>query len=591
MEFSALLELIANVLIDSQVTLRIPYYQRPYEWTEANVSALLNDIGEHIINERYNLIDAIGINHNRQQYLLGGIVLYKSQIQPGAHACHVIDGQQRLTTFTLICMALRMKIAEVLDVAFKEAAINTPELGWYQQNFVSKLEAAYRFPYNPIIGGSEFTPKLQIRLANYYEMAAKGMQDISAVHNSIVGRKYIANYTIAVSFFENLIGQDLNSRARLEKLCIYAGFLLNHVKVGVTTIATPIGHAEDHKSVIGIFCKLNARGKDLTASDILKVQLIAGLPNKQAETVAENWDSVFSEFESSEIDRFFSAIYPALKHSYPENYASAWSAYVNEVLPTQLTENLNTIIFPLARTAHTDFFNDNQHKAIISELESLNFSEWQSIVYCIRLGDLDANYLLKLKKLCFCFAMLGYIDSSRKRSIAEIFWAENEVSKHRFDEISNLAIRRLSEDDLYTLPAVRRNFVLKCIDRVLNNDVGGIWDYRLAHIEHVLPQNSEHWINIAGWTQDLIDKWTHKVGNLVYLNANTNTRIKNSGWLEKRSLIQDRVNNGTLNINAYGLRFSFDERRLNEIDWTPAEVRKRHKYIIQKVQEWLFQEN
>lgn len=153
MDFNAVLESIANVLIDSQVELRIPYYQRPYEWTVNHVNALLNDIADHIAIEGYNLEDAIGINHTRKRYLLGGIVLYRSQIQQGIHACHVIDGQQRLTSFTLICMALKIKMAEALHVALQNEEINPDQHAWYQQNIIKNLNQPTGFHTTPFLEG------------------------------------------------------------------------------------------------------------------------------------------------------------------------------------------------------------------------------------------------------------------------------------------------------------------------------------------------------------------------------------------------------------------------------------------------------
>lgn len=427
-----------------------------------------------------------------------------------------------------------------------------------------------------------------VRKPSFYEIAANGGENFD-VPNNVVGNGYISNFNCAMQFFNNYIDPHAeNINIKIEKLCIYAGLILNHVKVCVTSITTPIGQPEDHQSVISIFCKLNTRGLDLTASDILKVGLILELPDNQAESVAENWEQVFCKYEPEEIDKFFSAVYPALTATYPDNYANAWKAYAEGLPTNKLAEILNNTIFPLANIGNRQYFHGRQYETIINELETLSFGEWKSIVYSVRLGNVPDQSLVKLKKMCFCFAILGYIDNSRKKAIRDVFWTvDNDNRDRRFKEICDLAINRLSAEDIYTLPAPRRNFVLKCIDRILNNGVGGVWDYTIAHLEHVLPQNSENWINSNGWTEDLVSRWKHKVGNLVYLNARLNQRVGNSAWNEKKNFISEKIRGGDININAYGLRFSFHGEVFDRLEWTPEFVQLRHNYIIYRVREWL----
>ena len=73
----------------------IPQYQRPYSWTEEQVSELLSD-----------LIWAMGSGDDISEtspYFLGSIVLIRKP--PNANA-EVVDGQQRLTTLTMLFCVL-----------------------------------------------------------------------------------------------------------------------------------------------------------------------------------------------------------------------------------------------------------------------------------------------------------------------------------------------------------------------------------------------------------------------------------------------------------------------------------------------------
>jgi uncharacterized protein with ParB-like and HNH nuclease domain len=78
----------------------IPLYQRPYAWEKEQASELLDD-----------LITALGDSDEAIEdinpYFLGTIVLIKED-KPDAQ---VVDGQQRLTTLTILLAALRSSLS------------------------------------------------------------------------------------------------------------------------------------------------------------------------------------------------------------------------------------------------------------------------------------------------------------------------------------------------------------------------------------------------------------------------------------------------------------------------------------------------
>jgi uncharacterized protein with ParB-like and HNH nuclease domain len=75
---------------------RIPSYQRPYAWTTEQTSELLVDIS--------TACGETGEVANASPYFLGSIVLIKDPQKPEAD---VVDGQQRLTTLTILLSVLR----------------------------------------------------------------------------------------------------------------------------------------------------------------------------------------------------------------------------------------------------------------------------------------------------------------------------------------------------------------------------------------------------------------------------------------------------------------------------------------------------
>lgn len=72
----------------------IPAYQRPYKWTERNVIQLLEDIFEYVILKN-------------KDYRIGNIILHKENSTNEEDSIYnVVDGQQRLTTLSLLLKIL-----------------------------------------------------------------------------------------------------------------------------------------------------------------------------------------------------------------------------------------------------------------------------------------------------------------------------------------------------------------------------------------------------------------------------------------------------------------------------------------------------
>jgi hypothetical protein len=87
-------------LISEQLT--IPLYQRPYKWKEKNVVQLLEDIFEYVITQN-------------KDYRIGNIIIHEKN-----GTKNIVDGQQRLTTISLLLKQLDSKFnALLLNQGFK----------------------------------------------------------------------------------------------------------------------------------------------------------------------------------------------------------------------------------------------------------------------------------------------------------------------------------------------------------------------------------------------------------------------------------------------------------------------------------------
>ncbi|MBP7666536.1 MAG: DUF262 domain-containing protein [Burkholderiaceae bacterium] len=91
-------------IFSSDFDYSIPSYQRPYAWTEVQAGELFSDLVDFFTKEKDDT------------YFLGSIVLIKEEGKPPGE---VIDGQQRLTTLTILLAALTTQFAGELRADFE----------------------------------------------------------------------------------------------------------------------------------------------------------------------------------------------------------------------------------------------------------------------------------------------------------------------------------------------------------------------------------------------------------------------------------------------------------------------------------------
>jgi len=90
-----------NKIFCDDYLFEIPSYQRPYSWTTEQASELVMDLQDYIKGKKGDI-------ETLNPYFLGSIVLVKADKSES----EVIDGQQRLTTLTILFSVLRYLVED-----------------------------------------------------------------------------------------------------------------------------------------------------------------------------------------------------------------------------------------------------------------------------------------------------------------------------------------------------------------------------------------------------------------------------------------------------------------------------------------------
>lgn len=155
----------------------IPIYQRNYEWGEPQITQLIQDIVDYILKSK--------VSENRSKYYIGSLIAYERKLE-GSVIYETIDGQQRLTTLTILLNVIKNEYSTI-------------DLSWYKKlnlSFDSRKIASNTLSY--IFNGQSLDKKeCNVAIQQGYYDAKKSLAKILADNKLTI--EYFCNY-----FFENV---------------------------------------------------------------------------------------------------------------------------------------------------------------------------------------------------------------------------------------------------------------------------------------------------------------------------------------------------------------------------------------------------
>jgi uncharacterized protein with ParB-like and HNH nuclease domain len=240
----------------------IPEYQRPYAWGPDETMQLLSDL--HGALER----------DTEEPYFLGSIVLVKDAAAPRSE---VVDGQQRLTTLTLLIAVLRDLVTNKALRTDIHKFIEEPAVEWDEKPARPRLELRPR-------DGQFFRDYVQ---ADGATKALVGISDNLTATDSQRSLRDNARVLRA-----ELVVWEQEELQRLYKMMARRTYLV--------TVSTA-----DLNSAYRIFSVMNARGLPLSPPDIFKSQVIGAMPEGQRSHFADVWEKLEEDLGRGEFGDLF----------------------------------------------------------------------------------------------------------------------------------------------------------------------------------------------------------------------------------------------------------------------------------------------
>ena len=547
---------IGKLLTSGDFEFVIPEYQRPYAWGAEESLQLLSD-----------LIGALDRDTD-EPYFLGSIVLVKSA---AGSRSEVIDGQQRITTLTLL-LALLRDLATNDDLRRSiHTLIESPAVEWDGKPARPRLNLRPRdnqFFYEYVQTEGSTLDLIELSDNIPETDSQRGLRDnAKALHSELV---------------------QLSAERIKDLFRLIAG------RAFLVTVSTP-----DLNSAYRIFSVMNARGLPLSPQDIFKSQVIGAIDEQEKQRYADRWERLEEDLGRDEFGDLFLYIraikartrgVKSLLQEFPEQV-------LNDYLPNNGSGFINEILEPYARAdirlLAQDFQGDDprwaQANNWLKRLDQLDNDDWRPpALWALTEHSEDPEFLVeffaKLERLAASMLVRRVYATPRQQRYMDLLkqLADGQGLESPSFELTESeraeTLERL-DGDIYLATRVRR-YVLLRLDSVLAKDPGASYDHRIITVEHVLPQTMAP---DSQWTRDFTEEdaaqWTHRLGNLLLLNRRANSRAQNYDFDVKKEKYF---------TSGQGVAvFALTTQVLAEAVWTPEVIERRQVELVDLLaEEW-----
>ena len=496
----------------------VPRFQRDYSWDTEQLEDLWEDIFE--------------LEENDYHYM--GILVM--QVIDGK-TFKVIDGQQRLTTFSLMVLAGIKRLKE-LNQEERVEILHNQYIGTksaitlkYDNKLV--LNKNNNFSYKEAVIGEE----IPIEKSNSVKLMGKALDFFYKKFNDLKPDEivdYIVNTSIILHF---------------------------------TTI-----YVKDEIKAYKIFETFNARGVQLSSGDLLKNYLFIlidkddDMPQGFIDGLDEKWTGIGSNLGGKNYTEYiltqWNSCHKLIRKV--ELFKEITTDITNEIKARKYLNQLHTDsrLYGALQNSNHEFWKDNQDKKTIKE--SLDFLKLFNIKQPLSLLLIAYNkhksQFSKILKWISIFSLRYNVICSQHNGEQEKLYnkiALQILNDCKIYQIKQELLTLYPQDDIF-----KRDFIDKTIPtkhsskkaryllaRLVEKQSGQHIDEEELTIEHILPlKPSEQWQNTFG------DHWqlfNQRLGNMALVSFSENKQLEQKDFESKKEILNKSIYKSFNNIDDY----------------------------------------
>lgn len=593
---------VANILSTDMLKIYdIPRYQREYTWNQRDWANLYDDITQ-----------------NDAGYFLGSFIVVNGTVNSKMDTIHyeVIDGQQRLTTLSLLLAALYTRIMEHKDSIDDDMMLD--DIRPLRNRLILKSDKSM----------TRVIPQVQNHNLEDYRWILKEHIGLDAV---IQKPKFLGlrKMSKAFNYFYDRLGEDVEGRDGIK--CVRC--LLDICRLVCSAVVVQIT-VDSHADAYTLFASLNNRGVPLSAVDLIKNMLlgkVAGVDDGQLNYYFERWQEVLhnlgDDYKTQE--RFFRQNYDAFRREVNKPFIGESGSQ----LPLGSVATRSNLLKIYEKRMESDdgalkvldelTENSGLYSRIIgldqespdSELshQLLELSRAQGVASYLMLLflfkkqnqlELKDETLALLVKLLVCFFVRRNLtDTPPTRDLERLFIsicesleseglkgiAAAEYIKKRLVDVSasDASFKERLEGPIYDVNPDMTRYILTVIaSPSVTKEMKPLWErYASGNyvwtIEHIFPQGKnipDEWVKMVADGDmskaiEVQEKQVHTLGNLTITGYNS--KLSNMPFVTKR----DRKDAYGANV-GYRNGLNLNDELVNTDTWTSEQIQERTDKLV-----------
>jgi len=535
-----------NELISNGRTFCVPPYQRDYSWEKEYWEDLWMDILE-LPKEKY--------------HYMGYLVFQEDTTK--TKTSFIIDGQQRFTTLSILCLSAIRLLKEWAD-----NGIDT------KNNEIRLEKLTEKFLGNFSTSKLTITPKLVLNKNNddFYKSYLLNHRKPPAIGKLKPSQKRLWD---AYDYFYQTLNTKFSTKSGSELATLIDDEISNSL------IFTTINVSDD-LNAYKVFETLNARGVKLSPADLLKNYLFSKAfesSSSELEETERRWQSINDYLGKSDLPTF-------LRHYWNSRFelvriSNLYRAIKSTIhTPKNVFDLLNELeqlapIYSAFENPADPLWNKDQ-RYYIRALNLFGVSTWYSLMLVAKQNFSDEEFtklLHELTVITFRYNIISGLHTNHieivfnKLSI-EIFSGKITKASQSFELLKPIYVKDENFAQAFStkgLSTRRNKNLIKYILVELENTISGTanqYEDATSTIEHILPENpSSEWEN--SFPVDEQEEYIYLIGNYTLLENTINKTAGNKGFQEKLQLYK---------YSSYKL----SREELNYTEWTPI-VLRRHQ--------------
>jgi len=531
-------------LISNGRTFKVPSYQRDYAWEKEYWEDLWEDILE-LPKEKY--------------HYMGYLVFQNENDKPKTSL--IIDGQQRFTTLSILCLAAIRLLKEWAEKGIEKEK-NEIRIDKLTEKFLGNFSTSKLTISSKLILNKNNSDFYNSYLLNHREPPFLSKKKPSEKR---LWQAYEYFYSVLKAKIITSSGEELAA--------------LIDDEISNSLIFTIINVSDD-LNAYKVFETLNARGIKLSPSDLLKNYLFSKAfesGTAELEETERRWQSINDFLGKSDFPTFlrqyWNSRYDLVRAS--NLFRSIKSTVQSPLQVFQLLNELEHLapVYSAFQNPADSIWNKEQ-RSFIQSLNLFGVSTWYSLMLIAKQKFNDNEFTKLLHELNVITFRYNVISGLHTNEIENVFNRlaikifENKVitASQAFDDLKQIYINDENFGQAFAtkfLNTKKRKNLVKYILVELENTIAGTayqFEDSTSTIEHIVPEKpSTDWESFFPLDQQ--EEYIYMVGNFTLLEENLNNKAGNKTFSEKTLLFKES-------------KYKMSREELNYTEWNPVVLRK-----------------